>query len=150
LLNACCAGIGVGCSQREITCSALSKVTSSTNDFIEANCITSIEAKISIGNNDNDTIKHIKEYSFDNYSNNKKNSDIYMVIQNTKFLISKKHEIYAYTIIYNEDTEDNSKNKKSKYINKIEKITIQLFSYKSDISTIKELVEDITKKYLSE
>lgn len=99
--------------------------------------------------NDNDTIKHIKEYSFDNYSNNKKNSDIYMVIQNTKFLISKKHEIYAYTIIYNEDTEDNSKNKKSKYINKIEKITIQLFSYKSDISTIKELVEDITKKYLS-
>jgi len=101
--------------------------------------------------NNNDTIKHIKEYSFDNYSNNnKRNSDIYMVIQNTKFLISKKHEIYAYTIIYNEDTEDNNnKSKNSKYINKVEKITIQLFSYKSDISTIKELVEDITKKYLS-
>ena len=99
--------------------------------------------------NNNDTITHIKEYSFDNNSNNKKENDIYMVIQNTKFLISKKHEIYAYTIIYNEDTEDNSKNKKSKYINKIEKITIQLFSYKSDINTIKKIVEDITKKYLS-
>lgn len=102
--------------------------------------------------NNNDTIKHIKEYSFDNYSNNnKRNSDIYMVIQNTKFLISKKHEIYAYTIIYNEEKEDNnnSKSKSSKYINKVEKITIQLFSYKSDINTIKELVEDITKKYLS-
>ena len=101
--------------------------------------------------NNNDTIKHIKEYSFDNYSNNnKRNSDIYMVIQNTKFLISKKHEIYAYTIIYNEEKEDNNnKSKNSKYINKVEKITIQLFSYKSDINTIKELVEDITKKYLS-
>ncbi len=102
--------------------------------------------------NENNTIKHIKEYSFDNNSNNKRNTDIYMVIQNKKFLISKKHEIYAYTIIYNEEKDDNSsnnKNKNSKYINKIEKITIQLFSYKSDINTIKEFVEDITEKYLS-
>ena len=99
--------------------------------------------------NNNKTINHIKEYSFDNYSKNKRDSDIYMVIQNTKFLISKKHEIYAYTIIYNEETEDNSKNKNSKCINKIEKITIQLFSYKSDINTMKEFVEDITRKYLS-
>jgi hypothetical protein len=99
--------------------------------------------------NKNKTINHIKEYSFDNNSKNKRDSDIYMVIQNTKFLISKKHEIYAYTIIYNEEAEDNSKNKNSKCINKIEKITIQLFSYKSDITTIKEFVEDITTKYLS-
>ena len=99
--------------------------------------------------NRNKTINHIKEYSFDNNSKNKRDSDIYMVIQNTKFLISKKHEIYAYTIIYNEETEDNSKNKNSKCINKIEKITIRLFSYKSDINTIKEFVEDITTKYLS-
>jgi len=98
--------------------------------------------------NNNDTITHIKEYSFDNNSNNKKENDIYMVIQNTRFLISKEHEIYAYTIIYNEEKEDNSKNK-SKCVNKIEKITIQLFSYKSDITMIKKNVEDITKKYLS-
>ena len=102
--------------------------------------------------NGNETIQHIKEYSFDNnYKSNKRDLGIYMVIQNTKFLISKKHEIYAYTIIYSEENEDNGKNKNnnSKYVNKIEKITIQLFSYKSDINTIKEFVEDITKQYLS-
>ena len=100
---------------------------------------------------ENTTINHIKEYSFDNYSNNnKRDLGIYMVIQNTKFLISKQHQIYAYTKIHNEELDDdnNSKNKGTKKISKVEKIIIQLFSYKSDINTIKEYVENITKKYL--
>ena len=102
--------------------------------------------------NDNKTIKHIKEYSFDNFSNNnKRDFGIYMVIQNTKFVISKELEIYACTKICNEDKEEDksSKNTNSKTLNKIEKITIQLFSYKSDINTIKDFVENITKNYLS-
>jgi chaperone BCS1 len=101
---------------------------------------------------DNDTIKHIKEYSFDNYSTrNTRDMGIYMVIQNTKFLISKQHEIYAYTTIRNESKEDdnNNKNNKSKHISKIEKITIQLISYRSNIHTIKQYVDTITKNYLS-
>ena len=101
---------------------------------------------------DNDTITHIKEYSFDNYSNkNNRDLGIYMVIQNTKFLISREHQIYAYTTIRNEEKEDdnNNKNNKSKHISKIEKITIQLISYKSDIHTIKQYVDNITKNYLS-
>jgi ATP-dependent 26S proteasome regulatory subunit len=101
---------------------------------------------------ENDSINHIKEYSFDNYSkNNTRDMGIYMVIQNTKFLISKELQIYAYTKIFNEDQEDdkNSKNKNSKKVNKFEKIIIQLFSYTSDITTIKEFVENITKKYIS-
>ena len=102
--------------------------------------------------NDNKSIKHIKEYSFDNFSNhNKRDFGIYMVIQNTKFIISKELQIYAYTKICNEEKEDDksSKNNNSKTINKVEKITIQLFSYKSDINTIKDFVENITQKYLS-
>jgi chaperone BCS1 len=101
---------------------------------------------------ENDSINHIKEYSFDNYSkNNKRDLGIYMVIQDTNFLISKEHQIYAYTKIFNEDPEDdkNSKNKNSKKINKFEKIIIQLFSYTSDLTTIKEFVENITKKYIT-
>ena len=101
---------------------------------------------------ENDSINHIKEYSFDNYSkNNKRDLGIYMVIQNTQFLISKKHQIYAYTKICNEDQEDDKKsnNKNSKKVNKFEKIIIQLFSYKSDLTTIKEFVENITKNYIS-
>jgi SpoVK/Ycf46/Vps4 family AAA+-type ATPase len=73
-----------------------------------------------------------------------------MVIQNRKFLISKEYQIYAYTKIMNDDKEEdkNSKNN-NKSVSKLEKISIQLFSYKSDIHTIKEFVENITKKYLS-
>jgi hypothetical protein len=101
---------------------------------------------------ENDSINHIKEYSFDNYpKNNKRDLGIYMVIQNTQFLISKKHQIYAYTKICNVDLEDDktSNNKNSKKANKFEKIIIQLFSYKSDLTTIKEFVENITKIYIS-
>ena len=101
---------------------------------------------------DNESIKHIKEYSFENYSkNNKRDTGIYMVIQNSKFLLSKEHQIYAHTIITNEDKDEdkNSKNKNNKTISKLEKITIQLFSYKSDLYAIKEFVENITNKYLS-
>ena len=99
---------------------------------------------------ENDTINHIKEYSFDNYSNNKRDLGIYMVIQNTQFLISEEHQIYAYTKIFNEDLEDDkkSKNNNSKKV-KFEKIIIQLFSYTSDINIIKEFVENITKNYIS-
>jgi len=101
---------------------------------------------------ENESINHIKEYSFDNYSknNNKRDLGIYMVVQNTKFLISKEHQIYAYTKICNEDQEadKNSKNNNNSKKVKFEKIVIQLFSYRSDINTIKEFVENITKKYL--
>jgi chaperone BCS1 len=100
---------------------------------------------------DNETIKHIKEYSFENPSrDNKRDLGIYMVIQNEQFLISKEHEIYAYTSINNEEQEQEGKSdKNAKTTSKIEKIVIELFSYKSDISTIKEFVEKLTKKYLS-
>uniref|UniRef100_A0A6C0DBM1 AAA+ ATPase domain-containing protein n=1 Tax=viral metagenome TaxID=1070528 RepID=A0A6C0DBM1_9ZZZZ len=97
---------------------------------------------------DNGSINHIKEYSFDNSSSkNQRDVGIYMVIQNTNFLISKELQIYAYTKIFNEE-KDKEKNSKNKNIVKIEKINIQLFSYKSNINTIKEFVEDITQKYL--
>jgi hypothetical protein len=98
---------------------------------------------------DNDTIKHIKEYSFGNDSYNERDLGIYMVVQSKKFLISKEHEIYAYTTIDTEDPESEKKTDKTKGVSRIEKIVIQLFSYKSSINVIKEFVENITKKYLS-
>ena len=98
---------------------------------------------------DNDTIKHIKEYSsFGNNAYKERDLGIYMVVQSKKFLISKEHEIYAYTSIHTEDPESESKSDKSKRMCRIEKIVIQLFSYKSSINVIKEFVENITRKYL--
>jgi len=104
--------------------------------------------------NENKSINHIKEYSFEtnHYQRTNRDLGIYMVVQDKQFLISKDLEIYAYTIISNEEQDSDDKNssgKSAKRLNKIEKITIQLFSYKSDINTIKEFVEDLTKKYLS-
>jgi len=106
---------------------------------------------------DNNTITTIKEYSFENPSNHFKNRErdlgIYMVTQDNKFLISKKLDIYAYTSINREIQEQDNKNstggKDSKSSSKIEKITIQLFSYKSDVNTIKNFVEQLTSDYLS-
>jgi DNA replication protein DnaC len=104
---------------------------------------------------DNNTINFIKEYSFDNPSNydkEKRDLGIYMVIQKREFLISKKLGIYAYTHINSEVQENESKHansKDSKSSSKIEKITIQLFSYISDVNTIKNFVEEITNAYLS-
>jgi hypothetical protein len=102
----------------------------------------------------NDTINYIKEYSFQNptsIDDEKRDLGIYMVVQYDKFLISKEHEIYAFTTIRRElDEQDNkhSVNKNSKSSSKIEKITISLFSYKSDVTIIKEFVDKITNSYL--
>ncbi len=106
---------------------------------------------------ENKSIKTIKEFSFENPSNcrikvDNRDFGIYMVTQEEKFVISEKLEIYAYTTINSETQEQDNKRhdtKESKTSSKIEKITIQLFSYKSDVNTIKNFVEELTIKYLS-
>jgi len=105
---------------------------------------------------DNQTINFIKEYSFENPSrfngNDKRDLGIYMVVQRDAFLISKKLEIYAHTSINSEVQDQDNKNnnsKDAKSSSKIERITIQLYSYKSDVDTIKNFVEELTHKYLS-
>lgn len=102
-----------------------------------------------VGNNK--TINTIKEYSFCGLTkNNKSDKDLYVVTQSEKFIISKKLEIYAITTINNEvaDLENKDSQNSKKKPNKLEKITIQLFSYKSDVNIIKNFVEEITKKYI--
>jgi ATP-dependent 26S proteasome regulatory subunit len=106
-----------------------------------------------IGNNL--TINNIKEFSFTNpsriYLTDKRDLGIYMVIQNEQFLISKELEIYAYTNINSETQEldDKESIKKTKSCSKIEKIRIELFSYKSSVKQIKDFVETLTLKYLT-
>ena len=105
---------------------------------------------------DNKSISSIKEYSFTNPSridnNAKRDMGIYMVIQTSKFIISKEYEIYAYVYINSETEENEDKengSKKNKSSSKMEKIRIELFSYKSTVKQIKDLVENLTIKYLS-
>lgn len=102
---------------------------------------------------DNDTIHSIKEHTVSSKKYMEKfDNGIYMVNQRDKFLISKKLDIYAYTYI-NDANDDNEKkdNEKSKRFasNKTECIIIELYSYKSSIDTIKEFVEEMTRKYMA-
>jgi hypothetical protein len=103
---------------------------------------------------DNNSIRVIKEYSFENPSNIKANTSIpdidsgtYVVIQRERFVISEKLGIYAYTFIQSETQEPDKTNRTG--FNKIEKITIQLVSHKSNVSTIKNFVDNITREYKS-
>ena len=101
---------------------------------------------------DNKTIHSIKEHTMSNkmYSS-KEDKGIYMVNQADKFLISEKLQIYAYTFIDSENSEKNDKNNNSKStnINKTDRIIIQLYSYTSNIETIKQFVDNITLQYIS-
>lgn len=84
--------------------------------------------------------KHVKD----------KNDAFYMVNQYEKFLVSKPLDIYAYThTISNDDPSEKDDDKKNNTRNRIERIVIELFSYTSSIETIKNFVEDITNKYLT-
>ena len=125
---------------------SLQQTNSFSNNF-KALCYYIIENM-----NNNDSVTHIKEFSFLNIFNNSskknnKNFGTYMVIQKQNFLVSKEHEIYAYTLISSHNSEDSKENKKKTY--KIENIIIQIYSYKSNINIIKQFVEDITNDYLN-
>ena len=100
---------------------------------------------------ENKTIYSIKEHTISHNIHSKEDKGIYMVTQKDKFLISEKHEIYAYTYIDSETSGDNENKGSVKRTSsqKTERIIIQLYSYKNDVETIKQFVEDITNKYVS-
>jgi ATP-dependent 26S proteasome regulatory subunit len=88
----------------------------------------------------NQTINQIKEYHTN--AKNCETKDIYMVSQQEHFLIDKN--IFAIAEFEKED--DSDKNEKIK--TKIDKITIQIYSYKYSLSELKTYIDDITTKYL--
>ena len=93
--------------------------------------------------NTNETIHTIKEYNTNN-NNLDTGSGMYIVNQKDKIKISEKYNIYAYTYMVKDTIQ--SDDKKSE--NKISSIIIELYSYTSSVETIRQFVEEITKKYL--
>ena len=89
----------------------------------------------------NPSIYFIKEQTL-----NKKEDEIYMVVQREKFLVSKELEIYAYT--YSESDSAKKEDDSVKTKDKTRNIIVELYSYKSNIETIKMFVESITADYL--
>ena len=95
----------------------------------------------------NNTIYEIKEF-YSNYDMVQQST--YVVCQKNNFLLDNNLKIYAKTNISYEDAETASSREDRKAPDgKIQKITIELYSYLSNITTIKNFVHDITGKYLS-
>lgn len=94
--------------------------------------------------NVNKTIYKIREYTF-TINKYEYNEPIYIVSQDSKFLLDFDKQIYAHTYISNENNESNDGKKQN---NKIEKIKIVLYSSKSSIAEIQQFVEEITNNYL--
>ena len=99
----------------------------------------------------NNTISNIKEYSLLNTHDktcSTRDIGIYIVNQSNKFLISKEYEIYAYVKFISEskNTEKSIDSRSKTKNSTIEKIIIELFSYKNSIQTIKEFVEKISRQ----
>lgn len=72
-------------------------------------------------------------------------NELFLVTQEKEFLIDETLKIYAITRIYTETEEDKGANKNTA---KLDKFVIKLFSYKTDVKTIKNFIDDITENYL--
>jgi DNA polymerase III delta prime subunit len=104
---------------------------------------------------DNKTIYEIKELpgpSGEPFGNTAKDikdyqKELFIVTQEREFLIDEKLKIYAITRIYVED-QDNKEETKTKTATKIDKIIIKLFSYETNVDTIKKFIDNITENYL--
>jgi hypothetical protein len=102
----------------------------------------------------NNTIYSLKEFCIGFSTNSIRSYDntvsdnMYIICQKKAFLLNKELEIYAYAIFTIDNIEGSGGGNKTTVI--IEKITVQLFSYKTSLSDIKTFVENITTKYLEQ
>jgi ATP-dependent Zn protease len=98
-------------------------------------------------NSNKNNIHEIKEF-YSNYDMNQQST--YVVSQANVFLLDNNLKIYAKTTISYEDTETaSSRDNRNAANSKMQKITIELYSYLSNIMTIKNFVHEITRQYLS-
>ena len=93
----------------------------------------------------NHSVYQIKEFCAINKNTTIKSDVFYVVSQKDNFIVNDELKIYGYTNIKNYDNEEEA----SKQKNKVEQITIILYSYKSSLATIQKFVQDITTKYIS-
>ena len=101
----------------------------------------------------NNTIYSVKEFRLQPARCNEDNDKhSYIVKQNNVFLISKELEIYGNIVVQQSQNEKDNENNNIKTQNgsiKIDTVIITLYSYKSNIVTMKQFVDNITEKYLN-
>jgi ATP-dependent 26S proteasome regulatory subunit len=93
----------------------------------------------------NNSVYDIQEYitSTNRRYSEKIEADMYIITQTLPILYNKELEIYAYT---NVEKEEGDSDKKSTI--KTDQITITLYSYKSTLSQIQDLVEKVKNRYI--
>jgi hypothetical protein len=95
----------------------------------------------------NKSINEITEYIVEHKNINYEliNASCYMVTQKNKFIICEKLDIYAQVMVETSSRNDDKSIMKHQH----DTITIYIFSYKSDINTIKEYIDNLTNTYLA-
>ena len=101
----------------------------------------------------NNTIYHIRELYIpnkNNYDNNDNNDNetknMFIIDQKQSILLDKINKIYAYTYISKEEDNNDEKKKNKSYT--IESITIEIYSYTSNLNIINNFIKNITTNYL--
>ena len=101
----------------------------------------------------NNTIYHIRELYIPNRNNYDDNNDddnetknIFIIDQKQSILLDKKNKIYAYTYISKEEADNDDKKNNKSYT--IENITIDIYSYTSNLNIINNFIKNITNDYL--
>jgi ATP-dependent 26S proteasome regulatory subunit len=93
----------------------------------------------------NSSIYEIEEYIASKNHIDKNETEMYVITQKKPFIYNKELDIYAVMDI---QTEENDADKKNGII-KTNTITITLYSYKTNINSIKQYVEQVKQEYLS-
>ena len=79
--------------------------------------------------------------------NNNNDDDVFIVSQSTPFLFNKELRIFAQTKIF---SEDQTGDKEKGITSKIDNIEIILYSYESSLSAMKDYIDELTRKYLTD
>lgn len=127
-----------------------STINSYSNYPVVSSCFTDTFKALweDIANNmdNNDTIYELKELytTLDKYNDKQNNYDVFIVSQHNSFLYNKELQIYAVA----DFSSENFNGKEDKTTTKTDKISLTLYSYKTNTNKIKQFVNKLKEKYL--
>jgi len=101
--------------------------------------------------NNNNTISEVLELASQLDKDMKdEDSNIFIVSQKRNFVYNKELEIYGIANVYMDNTKSNDSKEKNENISKarVDRITIQLYSYKTSLNEMIQYIDNITEKYV--
>ena len=139
---------GTICTGNSVYDGSISRTNSFSDSFkaLLYFIIQSIENNKSINEITEYTIEQKSTFNDSSMNHKSNNTSCYMVTQHKQFILCEKLDLY---IKVNIETSSNGSEDKSTSKRQYDIITITIFSYKSNLNTIKNYVDNLTNKYLA-